>query len=1188
MGIVIPPDTLRNDSISRKYSIRKLETNGSNDYSIKMPDFPYKSPEAAAFQKYGEFQMNEYTGNPNINIPLYTIKDRDIEIPLALSYDASGIKVGQEASWVGLGWNLNVGGCINLVQAGTLDKYMRDGLWKDYEMVFDVNFFRNCDYYKEKVYPHSDYYEFLGGYAKGFKGKYNDRFSSINQDICNKGLGEIDFFSAHFMGNQILFFLNPHTQKLQMIGHTNDNFEISAIPNFSSHFRELYNYQGFQIKDSQGNIYTFNIKEFSYQGGISYPSAWYLTQIKTQKGTEVKFYYSEQHDIAIHQKQYEEYNFIGDFNNPDISNIGYGAFSTYGTGYRNNMGGDVFKISKPYLLSIESPNISAFFELDSHRNDMRGAMKLNGIKIIHKSKFNTIRSFKFNYSYFVGNNVGGDYTQQKAGVENFAETSSYLRNRLKLLSIDEISSTGNYKLQTSFEYNNLQLPLKSSYARDFWEYYNGEENINKEKNLSPYRTTIPSFLNLVVCHGKINNDLILKFKGANRFANKDYLQAGMLTKINYPTKGSTEFSYEPITFDTSLGLYPDIHTYKNTLTEILANKDIEEEGKASKDIIISDCNNNYTKPNHPISGEIRLNKDKPILVHTEFHSDNKHSMYDMETDGAYIAVVSQQNGESHVFKPSDVGGVSTTKVVTKLSKDICLILKKGTYKIFASLPDKYGATTECMVYASAPTDFMGYNDIADELIDKLKKDGTVSTGGGVRIKGIYNFNKDGVRDTLVSYTTYSYDGGKLLYPLLYGELWIKGDWTTLLEKGYFYGIAFLGYKLSNSSIAKVTNFTKMMSAGTVGYTHVTKSEFSSNGKLLKRTLSQYQNEQASAEVPGFYQFKHYNNGTLVSQTVLQDDKPVYALKKEYSYEKIPYTCNILLTDRVLSAPGTESFQTKEGMRLQLTRYHSIVYSYYQIKNRLIRSESTYYGNGKLASIHEFSYNEKNHQIASDKFNNSESGESYEINYKYPCDFPNDPICTQMTKYHILSPVIEQKFSKGGTELKRIKTQYESFSNSDNGHLLFYPSRIFSSLNGAKLEERLCYNDCDKWGNTRSIVKDHADKMTYLWSYNSTYPIAEIRGATYTEVSSWLGNSFLDKIALKNMLNESDIIELKHKLAPYPVIVTLYLYEPGIGIKEVLSPNGNKTFYKYDSFYRLSGLYNNNSNPIKLYDYNYMK
>jgi len=70
------------------------------------------SPTAQAMQKYGDIPVSTYTGVPDIAIPLYTIKFHDITVPINISYHASGIKVAEEASNVGLGWTLNAGGAI--------------------------------------------------------------------------------------------------------------------------------------------------------------------------------------------------------------------------------------------------------------------------------------------------------------------------------------------------------------------------------------------------------------------------------------------------------------------------------------------------------------------------------------------------------------------------------------------------------------------------------------------------------------------------------------------------------------------------------------------------------------------------------------------------------------------------------------------------------------------------------------------------------------------------------------------------------------------------------------------------------------------------------------------------------------------------------------------------------------------
>ncbi|WP_420553708.1 hypothetical protein [Tenacibaculum aiptasiae] len=67
------------------------------------------APEAAAFEPVDATDMvNLVTGNLSYVLPLLNVPSPEGGYPLSLSYH-SGIAVDQEASWVGLGWNLNPG-----------------------------------------------------------------------------------------------------------------------------------------------------------------------------------------------------------------------------------------------------------------------------------------------------------------------------------------------------------------------------------------------------------------------------------------------------------------------------------------------------------------------------------------------------------------------------------------------------------------------------------------------------------------------------------------------------------------------------------------------------------------------------------------------------------------------------------------------------------------------------------------------------------------------------------------------------------------------------------------------------------------------------------------------------------------------------------------------------------------------
>ncbi len=765
----------------KSMSTKAQGSNNGNSYSVSIPEFPYKSPEAAAFQKYGEYAVNEYTGNPNITVPLYTVTDKDVQIPIVLNYDASGIRVDQEASWVGLGWNLMVGGCVNYVQSGQFDKYQRTGDWKDYVKLYDStkSIMKSSNF---KTYNDSDFFDFESGYLPENK---TTKYVSALPDVTY-GLGERDYFSVNILGKSFSFFFNPYTCSMQVIGKASENFEIKTIlsngsisSGFSvnaSRHEPSQDYKGFIIKDSEGNMYSFLNTEWTYCDGISYISAWNLTKIESAGGAEIEFKYSAPTDILILPKLFENFDFVTAYpGDTRISSISYGN-SQSGTGYLRKAGGGVFKITKSFLSSIETDFQKVLFGLSNDRTDCSGANRINSLKIIQDNTGKVIKNYDFNYSYFIGNNIGGDYMQVIN--EKLSSVSNTLRYRLKLLSVDEFSND-NRKLTTSFEYNSESLPLKTSYATDYWGYFNGNENINSERRIESQRTSLPKALYLSVSDAHfINNDRVLMFGGANRYANPSTIQAGMLTKIIYPTHGYTKFEYESNIFDNGFGLYPDQNTvamqdrkYKGV--------EISNDLTATRKIELCDCNNNYHKRNYHTSDVIIFNADKIKILHAEFHSDSIHSLKDMQEDGAQIVIVSMSNGSSHCYTPKDIGSLSDNGRGEKIFKDIALSRTKGKYKIIVSVPDKYGVTTDCTTYASIESDLPTASSVAVDIAKNISSSCRFSTGGGVRIKRMSNYD---ISDALIDYRDYSYSLGKLLCPLSYGRGWIKGDWHKYLMR----------------------------------------------------------------------------------------------------------------------------------------------------------------------------------------------------------------------------------------------------------------------------------------------------------------------------------------------------------------------------------------------------------------------
>lgn len=86
-------------------------------------------PEVTAFTPVNTSEMVDLTsGDFKYNIPLMDVGG----YPLNIAYD-SGIGMDQEASWVGLGWNLNVG-AINRNMRGLPDDFNGEQITKEYSM----------------------------------------------------------------------------------------------------------------------------------------------------------------------------------------------------------------------------------------------------------------------------------------------------------------------------------------------------------------------------------------------------------------------------------------------------------------------------------------------------------------------------------------------------------------------------------------------------------------------------------------------------------------------------------------------------------------------------------------------------------------------------------------------------------------------------------------------------------------------------------------------------------------------------------------------------------------------------------------------------------------------------------------------------------------------------------------------
>jgi len=205
-----------------------------------------------------------------------------------------------------------------------------------------------------------------------------------------------------------------------------------------------------------------------------------------------------------------------------------------------------------------------------------------------------------------------------------------------------------------------------------------------------------------------------------------------------------------------------------------------------------------------------------------------------------------------------------------------------------------------------------------------------------------------------------------------------------------------------------------------------------------------------------------------------------------------------------------------------------------------------------------------------------------LTYKYPYDFLSSPGYASMVSRFNISPVIEKITTWPSGQVESLRTNYTDYGNS-----MILPSSVETGING-NYEPRISFHAYDSKGNLKGASQFGGAKTFYLYSYNSQYPIAEIKNADYAAVESALGTSQIatfsnlvspDKAAVDNFL-------LPLKTALPNAHITSFSYEPLVGMTSQTDAKGMTTFYEYDSFGRLENMKDQNGDIVKNYKYNY--
>lgn len=442
--------------------------NGNLSAQVSSLRIGMPSPTAASLGKYGDIPVSLYTGTPNISIPLYEVKGRYLSVPITLTYHASGVKVEEIASWVGLGWSLNAGGVITRTLKGIPDEKYGDGYHYTGDELDDMDVWAGND---------------------------QDYLDDVNDEEVDS---EPDRFFFNFAGRSGQFILAPNSA-------VNDT--IQPIP-----YQQMIitkeiaadEITKWTIITEDGTRYTFDQKETTYditltegditnKPDITFAASWYLTKIESAAGKDsIRFTYKKLASRVTHDhRTFQENKAI------DIPGLSWNSQDFDSTRVDNQS-----KIYPVYLESIVSSQDSIWIERGS-RDDLSVEQKLDTLKIFGNGTKNL--EFVFKYNYF----------------------SNGSEKRLRLDSLFQYGSGTESLPPYKFEYNTSKtLPNRDSNGMDYWGFYNGKSNGN----------LLPSY------EDALSNVFL---PGADRRPYADFMIAGVLEKIWYPTGGYTKMTYEP-------------------------------------------------------------------------------------------------------------------------------------------------------------------------------------------------------------------------------------------------------------------------------------------------------------------------------------------------------------------------------------------------------------------------------------------------------------------------------------------------------------------------------------------------------------------------------------------------------------------------------------------------------------------
>lgn len=404
--------------------------------SIDITNIIPKSPQAEQLTKINELTINGSRGVPEISFNLYTATVGELKIPISINYDASGIKVDDVPSAVGLKWTLIAGGEISRSINGRPDEIIG-------------GYFSNASQYTSSYFSSLNY--------------FNVNVQDMLKNISNNNIDiSHDQYSYNYLDKSGYFF------------YKNNNFIDCKNPNtvriLTNNFNSL---NGINITDDKGNKVFFGgaqeITTATYGGdGYDVPSipsdgitAWKMNSLQTYSGEQATFEYNS--------FNYSVYKIIAQSftkKHPLVRDMDYYNCNCSDNVSKFNYSSSLNNYITSVISAIHTPNEDIYFFYSNNGLSLY-SKQLDSITVKEKSGQSIIKRIHFHYGYYNGANL------------------------LKLNDVWSMStSTNDSVLIAAIHYNSSQLPGINSFSRDYYNYYNGALN---SKLISTNDTDYTSF-----------------------------------------------------------------------------------------------------------------------------------------------------------------------------------------------------------------------------------------------------------------------------------------------------------------------------------------------------------------------------------------------------------------------------------------------------------------------------------------------------------------------------------------------------------------------------------------------------------------------------------------------------------------------------------------------------------------------